>query len=237
MTYLLIITNLHCNHRCSYCIQQESSLDVRMTPDKVDVDLLLKFLSKNRIAHSAKVMGGEATLHPDFERLMDGLLEIYPKVVLTTNVNGKWFRNFPKTLETMKGWGRRVVWNTTYHPAWMDVDVYIDRIRAMRAAGLKLDQVAATDTPELSQETAEKLHGADIGWKLHPSRPRTSATRSSELPRRTSTAPPRACISATSLGWQRNWRATHRISAVSRSSTIELSGSRSMRQKPTSWQR
>jgi len=175
MAYLLIITNLHCNHRCSYCIQQESSLDVRMTPDRVDVDLLLKFLRRNRIARSAKLMGGEATLHPDFERLMDGLLEIYPKVVLTTNVNGKWYRNFPKALETMQRWGRRGVWNTTYHPAWMDVDVYIDRIRAMMAAGLKLDQVTATDTPELSQQTAEKLHGAEIGWKLQPFTGRNAA--------------------------------------------------------------
>ena len=166
MAYLLVITNLHCNHRCSYCIQQESSLDVRKTPDQVDVDMLLKFLGKNRIAHSVKVMGGEATLHPDFERMMDGLLEIYPKIVLTTNLNGKWYKDFPNTIEKMKRWGKKVVWNSTYHPAWMEVDVYIDRVRQMQAAGLRMNQVTTTDTPELSHETTEILHGADIGWKL-----------------------------------------------------------------------
>ena len=59
-------------------------MDVRKNPYKVDVDLLLNLLRKNRIAHSVKLMGGEATLHPDFEGMVDGLLEIYPKVVLTT---------------------------------------------------------------------------------------------------------------------------------------------------------
>ncbi len=166
MAYLLIIANLFCNHKCSYCIQQESSLDVRKTPDKVDVELLLRFLEKNRIARSVKLMGGEATLHPDFEPLMEGLLAIYPKIVITTNLNGKWYRKFPAALETIKGWGRKVKWNTTYHPAWMDVDVYIERVRAMREAGILMDQVAATDTAELTPEVADKLHKADIGWKL-----------------------------------------------------------------------
>ena len=166
MAYLLIISNLHCNHRCSYCIQQESSLDVRKSPDKVDVDLLLNFLGKNRIAHSVKLMGGEATLHPDFERMVDGLLRIYPKVVLTTNLHGKWYKDFPAAMEIMKGWGSKVVWNSTYHPAWMELDLYIDRVRTMQAAGLRMNQVTATDTPELNDETAEKLHGAGIGWKL-----------------------------------------------------------------------
>ncbi|MCZ6729888.1 MAG: radical SAM protein [SAR324 cluster bacterium] len=166
MTYLLVVSNLFCNHKCTYCIQQESSLDVRMNPDKVDVDILLKFLGRNRIAHSVKLMGGESTMHPDFEKMMDGLLEIYPKVVLTTNLNGKWYRKFPETLEKMKRWKRKVKWNTTFHPAWMEADVYIERVRTMKEAGLWLDQVAATDTPQLTPEIADKLHNADIGWKL-----------------------------------------------------------------------
>ena len=166
MAYLLIVSNLYCNHRCSYCIQQESSLDVRKNSGKVDVDLLLKFLRRNRIAHSVKLMGGEATVHPDFERMVDGLLEIYPKIVLTTNLNGKWYEDFPKAMEKMTRWGRHIVWNSTYHPEWMDVDLYIDRVRTMQAAGLRMSQVTATDTPELSDELAAKLYAADIGWKL-----------------------------------------------------------------------
>lgn len=166
MAYLLIVSNLHCNHRCSYCIQQESSLDVRKNPYKVDVDLLLNFLRRNRIAHSVKLMGGEATLHPDFERMVDGLLEIYPKVVLTTNLNGKWYKDFPLAMEKMARWGKRIVWNSTYHPEWMDVDLYIERVRAMQAAGCKMSQVTATDTAELSDDVADKLNSADIGWKL-----------------------------------------------------------------------
>lgn len=168
MSYLLIVTNLFCNHQCTYCIQQKSSLDVRLNPKKVDVDTLLAFLKRNRISRSVKLMGGEATLHPDFERLMEGLIALYPKVVFTTNINGKWYRDFGRALAKMKHWGSRVKWNTTYHPAWMELDLYIERIRAMRDAGLWMEQVAATDTPELSAEAAAKLHAADIGWKIQP---------------------------------------------------------------------
>ena len=166
--YLLIITNLYCNHRCSYCIQQESSLDVRLNPKRIDVPAVLAFLRKNRVDDAAKVMGGEATLHPDFELLMDGLVALMRKVVLTTNVNGKWYEDFDGALEKMKAWGRTITWNTTYHPAWMDVDLYIERVRAMQAAGVKMMQITATDTPELSDEQCKKLASADIGWTLQP---------------------------------------------------------------------
>ena len=168
MSYLLVITNLFCNHQCSYCIQQKSSLDVRTNGKQVDVDALLPFLRRNRISRSVKLMGGEATLHPRFEELMEGLTTLYPKVVFTTNVNGRWYKDFGRALAKMKHWGSRVKWNTTYHPSWMDVDVYIERVRAMRAAGLWMEQVAATDTPELSAEAAAKLFSADIGWKIQP---------------------------------------------------------------------
>lgn len=163
--YLLVLTNLYCNHQCSYCIQQQSSLDVRLNSNRVDVPAVLRFLKRNRIDRSVKVAGGEATLHPDFEMLIDGLLKLYRRVVLTTNVNGKWFKDFDRTLATMKRW-KRVRWNTTYHPAWMDLDVYIERVRAMREAGLDIDQVTATDTPELSDDEARKLEQSGIGWAL-----------------------------------------------------------------------
>jgi radical SAM protein with 4Fe4S-binding SPASM domain len=164
--YLLIVTNLFCNHKCSYCIQQKSSLDVRLNPKKVDVPQLLQFLERNRIDRSVKLMGGEATLHPDFEKLMHGLVKLYHKVVLTTNVNGKWYRDFDSTLQTMKSFGKNVLWNTTFHPAFMEADVYIERIRKMKEAGLSIDQIATTDTPDLKPEVAAKLHAADIGWRL-----------------------------------------------------------------------
>ncbi len=164
--YLLIITNLFCNHRCTYCIQQKSSLDVRLKSDMVDVDALLKFLEKNRIDRSVKLMGGESTLHPDFEKLMDGLLKLYKKVVITSNVNGKWYRDFDQALAKIVKWGSDVQWNTTYHPAWMDADLYIERIRKMQAAGVNLDQIATTDTPDLNPEIAEKLFNAGINWRL-----------------------------------------------------------------------
>ncbi|MCB0413103.1 MAG: radical SAM protein [Bdellovibrionales bacterium] len=165
--YLLIITNLFCNHKCSYCIQQKSSLDVRMNGKKIDVPAVLKFLEQNRInPRSVKVMGGESTLHPQFEELMDGLLRLYKKIVLTTNINGKWYRDFDTALEKMKRWGTRIQWNSTFHPEWMEADLYIERIRKMREAGLKLSQVATTDTPDLTPEIAEKMNNANIGWKL-----------------------------------------------------------------------
>jgi radical SAM protein with 4Fe4S-binding SPASM domain len=168
MSYLLVVSNLFCNHKCSYCIQQESSLDVRMNNKKVDVPALLTFLKRNRISRSVKLMGGESTLHPDFEPLMEGLLKLYRKVVFTTNVNGLWYKDFGKALTKMQRWGQAVKWNTTYHPSWMDIDLYIERIRAMRAAGLWLEQVAATDTPELTADMAAKLAAADIDWKIQP---------------------------------------------------------------------
>ena len=52
------------------------------------------------------------------------------------------------------------------HPEWMDVDLYIEPVRAMQTAGYKMNQVTATDTPELSDDVADKLNSAEIGWKL-----------------------------------------------------------------------
>ncbi|GMT42422.1 MAG: hypothetical protein IEMM0002_0833 [bacterium] len=164
--YLLIVTNLYCNYGCNYCIQQKSSLDVRKNPKKIDVDAVLKFLKRNRIHRRVSVMGGEATLHPDFERLIDGLERLYRKIVITTNLNGKWYEEFYKTLEKMKKWGRKIQWNTTYHPAWMDTDAYIERIRAIREAGLWVKQIASPDSKDLTEEIAVKLHNAGIGWKV-----------------------------------------------------------------------
>jgi len=163
--YLLIITNLFCNFKCSYCIQQKSSLDVRYNNKKIDVPAVLEFLKRNPIAGSVKVMGGEATVHPDFELLMNGLLANYRKIVITTNLHGKWYRNFDITIEKMKAWGTKVQWNMSYHPSFMDVDLFIERVHKMRAAGLKIYQVSTTDTPELSPADAEKLLNAGIGWR------------------------------------------------------------------------
>ncbi len=166
--YLLVVPNLYCNYKCSYCIQQKSSLDVRTNSKKIDVDLLLPYLKKNRIARSVSVLGGEATLHPDFDRLMEGLLLLYRKVVLTTNLNGKWYEDFGTALGKMKKWGRKVKWNTTYHPAWQKTEEYIDRIRQMKAEGIKVEQVATPDTADLTEETAQKLINASVGWKIQP---------------------------------------------------------------------
>lgn len=188
--YLLVLTNLYCNHQCSYCIQQESSLDVRLNPDRIDVTKVLAFLKRNRIDRSVKVAGGESTLHPEFEPLMEGLLGLYRRVVLTTNLNGKWYKDFDRALATMKGWPR-VRWNLTYHPAWMEGEVFVERVRAMREAGLDIDQVTSTDTPELSREEARELLAADIGWKIQTFtgrdaegvlRPRTREDLSPEFP-------------------------------------------------------
>ena len=140
--YLLIITNLFCNHQCTYCIQQESSLDVRKNPNKIDVPAVLAFLKRNRIASSVKVMGGEATLHPDFSQLMDGLTGLYRKIVITSNLNGKWFEDFDKAIDAMGRWRDRTRWNLTFHPAWMEQDVFVDRVRKLKSAGIRLGQIA-----------------------------------------------------------------------------------------------
>lgn len=49
-----------------------------------------------------------------------------------------------------------------------DADVFIERARAMRAAGLNVGQTASTDTSDLLPETAERFLHAGIGWKLQP---------------------------------------------------------------------
>lgn len=139
---------------------------MRLNPKIIDVEAVLQFLEHNRIDHSVKLMGGEATLHPDFEHLMDGLLRLYRKITITSNLHGLWFKDFDKTLTKMKSWGHKVKWNTTFHPDFMDVDMYVARIRALKAANINLSQVATTDTPDLDPGIIESLHSADIGWRL-----------------------------------------------------------------------
>lgn len=48
----------------------------------------------------------------------------------------------------------------------MEPELYIERVRSMRSAGLRVKQVATPDTKDLTDKIAEKLHNADIGWKV-----------------------------------------------------------------------
>jgi MoaA/NifB/PqqE/SkfB family radical SAM enzyme len=87
----LIITD-RCNRACPYCFAQEK---VRLSDGKMgmrfisfaDMEYCMEFLQRSR-RRDLKLLGGEPTLHPEFNRIVEAALSRKLKVLVFTN--GLW---------------------------------------------------------------------------------------------------------------------------------------------------
>lgn len=150
-----------CNFKCSYCIQDQIK---RTEFKRVDIDNIIRYL-KNEVKPRESILsiiGGEVTVNPHFRYLIESLYNDF-YITVTTNLGSRFFSD---DLNTFIGWAKKyqIRWNISFHPEFMDVDLFIERILKMKNAGIKTGQVAAVKTQLLSPEVCKKLENAAIGF-------------------------------------------------------------------------
>lgn len=159
--YLAYFTNLECSLKCPYCHQRSSHGESRLTkhplPTLSDPTPIIKYLYDAPFPKGRElaIMGGEATLHPNFKMIVEELQNRY-FIVVTTNLAGPFYNKFD---EEFLPWAKtvKVRWNLTYHPGVKDIDEFIRRARKLKRVGHGVYQFAAVDSKYLTPEMRKKL--------------------------------------------------------------------------------
>jgi MoaA/NifB/PqqE/SkfB family radical SAM enzyme len=159
--YVAYFAESLCNFKCSYCIQDNIK---RTEYQRIDVDKIIRYLQKEVKPKESMlaIIGGEVTVGPHFRHLIESLCKDF-YITVTTNLGSRFFSDdFDKFIDWAKK--NRIRWSASYHPEFMDVDIFIERIRKMKKAGIEIGNAAAVKTPLLSAEARQKLENADIGF-------------------------------------------------------------------------
>ncbi|MFC1571833.1 radical SAM protein [Candidatus Margulisiibacteriota bacterium] len=159
--YLAYFTSLGCNFKCPYCHQRSSREETRLReypfPTLIDPTPIIRYLYDAPFPKGRElaIMGGEATLHPNFKKIIEELADRY-FIVVTTNLGSRFFDKFD---EEFLPWARtvKVRWNLTYHPDFKDTDEFIRRARKLKRVGHGVYQFAAVDSKYLTPEMRKKL--------------------------------------------------------------------------------
>lgn len=158
--YVAYFMEFLCNFRCSYCIQDDIN---RKEYERTDIDKVINYL-KNEVKYREKnltIIGGEVTLNKNFPYVIEALHNDF-YITVGTNLKTRFFKNdFDEFIRWAKE--HRVRWNVTYHPEFMDVDLFIERVRKIQEADLEMGQVSAVKSSLLPEEDQRKLEQADIG--------------------------------------------------------------------------
>lgn len=96
MTYFLLSITNKCNKACPYCVVKPW-LNNPEYPDKATAADFILFLKKEfQSGDAVELTGGEPTLFPDLEKMLDWLKERAAKVILRTNgLNlGEWRKKY-----------------------------------------------------------------------------------------------------------------------------------------------
>jgi hypothetical protein len=130
-----------------------------------DAVSVCKWLIEHKyLSQELSILGGEATIHPEFKWSIEQLCKHF-YITVTTNLFSGLFNDMGRFI----AWASEhpIRWNTSFHPnQGMLVELYIERVRMMKQAGLYVDQVSSVDTPDLTADIIEKLLSANIGWSL-----------------------------------------------------------------------
>jgi MoaA/NifB/PqqE/SkfB family radical SAM enzyme len=159
--YLAYFLEFLCNFRCNYCIQGKIE---RNEYDRIDVGLVADYL-RSRARPKERflaIIGGEVTINPHFKFLIESLCNDF-YITVTTNLGSRLYYKFDEFLEWAGTY--KIRWNTSYHPGFMDVDLYIKRVKAMKKAGLEVGQVTSVKGPQLPMEDRRRLESADIDFE------------------------------------------------------------------------
>jgi hypothetical protein len=81
-------------------------------------------------------------------------------ITIVTNLSKRFYKDFDGFIE----WAKkvRIRWNDSYHREFMDIDLFIDRVKRIQEVKLEIDQVAAVKNNLLSEVDREKLENAGI---------------------------------------------------------------------------
>tara|TARA_B100000795_G_C22795505_1_gene439139 strand:- start:616 stop:1641 length:1026 start_codon:yes stop_codon:yes gene_type:complete len=158
--YVAFFIDLRCNYRCSYCIQDDIN---RKEYDKTSVDRVINYLKKEVKPRETDltIIGGEPTLSADFAYVVESLCNDF-YITIGTNLSTRFFKDFDGFIE----WAKKVKvrWNASYHPEFMDINLFIERVKKIQQAKLEMDQVSAVKNDLLSKADRSKLENAGIGF-------------------------------------------------------------------------
>lgn len=96
MTYFLISLTNKCNKSCDYCVVKQWRNNPAY-PDKITAEDVIAFLAKEaRAGDIVELTGGEPTLFPNLNNLLDFCKELRLKVIMRTNgLNlGEWRKEY-----------------------------------------------------------------------------------------------------------------------------------------------
>lgn len=158
--YVAYFIDLRCNYRCTYCIQDDIN---RKEYDKTSVDRVIKYLIKEVKPRETDltIIGGEPTLSADFGYVVESLCDDF-FITVTSNLSTRFYKDFDEFIN----WAKkvRVRWNASYHPEFMDIDLFIERVKKIQDAKIEMDQVSAVDNTLLVKKDRIKLENAGIGF-------------------------------------------------------------------------
>ena len=158
--YVAYFIDLRCNYRCSYCSQDDIN---RREYDKTSVDRVIHYLKSEVKPRETDltIIGGEPTLSADFSYVVESLCNDF-FITITTNLSTRFFKDFEGFIK----WAKKVKirWNVSYHPEFMDIKIFIERVKKIQEARIDMDQVSAVKLDLLSLDDRKKLENADIGF-------------------------------------------------------------------------
>ena len=158
--YVAYFIDLRCNYRCSYCIQDDIN---RKEYDKTSVDRVINYLKKEVKPRESDltIIGGEPTLSADFSYVVESLCNDF-YITITTNLSTRFYKDF----EVFIKWAKKVKvrWNVSYHTEFMDINLFIERVKKIQEARIEMDQGSAVKLDLLSEADRKKLESAGIGF-------------------------------------------------------------------------
>ncbi len=167
-SYWAAFLTLYCTAKCTYCIQHlefdsfQKAQKVKMLSGEQWVTIL------NSIKHDdgrpLAVIGGEASMHPDFLYILNNLEGYF--VTVTTNVYSKVFEDIDRFAEELKP-KSTIRFNTSFHPDYISIDDFCHRVKKLRENRLWVDQIAMVDHPESNFAEYQKEF-QDRGVPLRP---------------------------------------------------------------------
>ncbi len=169
-----VFLNLSCNLNCPYCIQKISlpakpiaEYKARTGAQWVEALNAIANRTKKRFLRYPKVkklsiLGGEPTIYPDFLYVINNLDKNW-KLTITSNLDSAFFDNIDN-LKQIKN-KRRVRFNGSLHFLYTPAEKFINNLRRLKKAGIKIHTLFVVAHPAHLQEA---LRYKQELLKVHP---------------------------------------------------------------------
>lgn len=138
-----------CNGNCPYCIVEGRGAHAPY--EMMEGSKIVEFWNsiEGRETKDLSLIGGEPTLHPDFEEIINGI-QGYRRITITTNLATDFYEDESNYLKLVIP---KLRINTTFHPSsGLTPELYAERLNKLRRAGAWVDQVGMVQHPALNKE-------------------------------------------------------------------------------------